>query len=61
MTGYRLRQRLLALAMLATLLFNAPLLSLADHLPHAGLLAYLFGSWLIVVVMLATLMRKRTD
>jgi len=65
MTGNRTRERLLALVAGATLAFNYPLLYLfAEGGMLFGwplLVVYLFLSWLIVIVMTALLMERKSS
>ena len=63
MQGRRLRHRQVALVIVAALLFNAPLLAIADRLtllPGVPLTPfYLFAAWLLVILLCALNMRRR--
>ena len=62
MQGRRLRHRQVALVIVAALLFNAPLLAIADRLtlpPGVPLTPfYLFAAWLLVILLCALNMRR---
>ncbi len=63
MQGRRLRYRQVALVIVAALLFNAPLLAIADRLallPGVPLTPfYLFAAWLLVILLCTLNMRRR--
>ena len=62
MRGHRFRHRQLALLIVAALLFNAPLLTVADRLVlPPGVPAtpfYLFGAWLAVILLALLNLRR---
>ncbi|WP_280550491.1 MULTISPECIES: hypothetical protein [unclassified Halomonas] len=59
----RLKERLVALIVLAALLFSPPLLLIADHAPTAPawLVAYLFLAWAAVIALMAWLMEHHHE
>lgn len=64
MTTPRLKERLIALIVLATLLFSPPLLLVADRPADAGLSwlpLYLFLAWGAVIALAAWLMERRHE
>lgn len=64
MTTPRLKERLIALIVLATLLFSPPLLLVVDRPPAAGLSwlpLYLFLAWGAVIALTAWLMERRHE
>ncbi|MDI5936387.1 hypothetical protein [Halomonas kalidii] len=64
MTTPRLKERLIALIVLATLLFSPPLLLVVDRPPAAGLSwlpLYLFLVWGAVIALAAWLMERRHE
>ncbi|MDI5985382.1 hypothetical protein QLQ85_11320 [Halomonas sp. M4R5S39] len=64
MTTPRLKERLIALIVLATLLFSPPLLLVVDRPPAAGLSwlpLYLFLAWGAVIALAAWLMERRHE
>jgi hypothetical protein len=66
MSPNRFRERLVALIVLALLLFSPPLLLVADRAPDAGGLSrlplYLFLAWTAVIALAAWLMEgKHTE
>lgn len=56
-------QRLIALFLLGNLLFNYPLLALFNRPESVGgipvLFLYIFGAWLLLIVLLAAVVEKR--
>ncbi|PMR69814.1 hypothetical protein [Halomonas heilongjiangensis] len=64
MTTPRLKERLIALIVLAALLFSPPLLLVVDRPPAAGLSwlpLYLFLAWGAVIALTAWLMERRHE
>lgn len=66
MSPHRFRERLVALIVLALLLFSPPMLLVADRVPEAGGLSwlslYLFLAWAAVIALAAWLMEgKHTE
>ncbi|WFM72993.1 hypothetical protein [Halomonas sp. CKK8] len=59
----RLKERLVALIVLAALLFSPPLLLVADRSPTAPgwLVTYLFLAWGAVIALMAWLMEHRHE
>lgn len=59
----RLKERLVALIVLATLLFCPPLLLIADRGPTSPgwLVVYLFLAWGAVIALMAWLMERRHE
>jgi len=55
----RLKERLVALIVLAALLFSPPLMLIADRAAPGGLVAYLFLAWGGVIALMAWLMERR--
>jgi len=60
MIEQRQRRHLLAILILALLLFNAPLVIVVDRLAEGGLLpAYLFVAWMLVIGLAAAALHWR--
>lgn len=63
MQGEEQKHRQLALLIVAALLFNAPLLAVADRLPVPPGIPltplYLFATWLLVILLCALNQRRR--
>ena len=56
------RNYLLAILILAFLLFNAPLVIVMDAVGGGGYLpAYLFGGWAVIIMLAALAMRGRSE
>lgn len=63
MNAPRLKERLVALIVLAALLFSPPLLLIADRSPATSvwLVVYLFLAWGVVIALMAWLMERRHE
>jgi len=60
MIDQRQRRHLLAILILALLLFNAPLVIVVDRLANSGLLpGYLFVAWMLVIGLAAVVLHRR--